>query len=51
MCGFNFSHLKELIMFAFEDDVFSTLFAEDVIEHVVHDADVFESAYSYYKET
>ena len=38
-------------MFAFEDDVFSALFAEDVIKHVVHDAEVFESAYSYYKET
>ena len=40
MCGFNFSNLKELIMFAFEDDVVSTLFAEDVIKHVVHDVEV-----------
>lgn len=38
-------------MFEFEDDVVSTLFAKDVIEHVVHDTEVFESAYSYYKET
>ena len=38
-------------MFAFEDDVISTLLAEDVIEHVVHDVEVFESPYSYYKET